>query len=122
MEITILKTSKPDRCAAHVEEEMISPYHTLSNVKTRMKELQITVVINVNGMEEAREINRLVESMTMPTLMPKICVAPVEEAKIDLRGSGVQILIRRASFNLSLIILRYVLSSQRLSLGLLLLS
>ena len=122
MEITILKTSKPDRCAAHVEEEMISPYHTLSNVKTRMKELQITVVINVNGMEEVREINRLVESMTMPTLMPKICVAPVEEAKIDLRGSGVQILIRRASFNLSLIILRYVLSNQRLSLGLLLLS
>ena len=101
---------------------MISPYHTLSNVKTRMKELQITVVINVNGMEEVREINRLVESMTMPTLMLKIYAALVEEAKIDLRGSGVQILIHHVSFNLALTILRYVLSNQRLSLGLLLLS
>ena len=71
----------------------------------------------MNGMEEAREANKLVESMTMPTLMLKIYVALVEEVKIGLRGSGVQILIHHVSSNPSLTILRSVLSNQRFSLS-----
>ena len=90
-------------------------FHTLFNVRIRTMELQIMEVINVNGMVEVREIYRLVESMTMPTLMLKIYAALVEEAKIGLQDAGSQILIHHASFNLALTILRSVLSNQRLS-------
>ena len=115
VEITILKTSKPESCAVHVEVEMILLFRTLSNVRTRMLELQTMEVINVNGMVEVREIYRLVEFMMMPTLMLKIYAALVEEAKKDLQDVGFQILIHHASFNLALTILRSVLSNQRLS-------
>ena len=90
-------------------------FHTLFNVRIRTMELQIMEVINVNGMVEVREIYRLAESMTMPTLMLKIYAALVEEAKIGLQDAGSQILIHHASFNLALTILRSVLSNQRLS-------
>ena len=69
----------------------------------------------VNGMEEAREINRLVEFTMMQTLMPNLYAVNVEEAKKGLKSSGVLISTHHVSSNLVLTILSLFHPNQRLS-------